>query len=344
MFSANSSIEYRTHSTRLTPTTAIELFEQYDLILDCTDHPSSRYFISDAAVLAGRPVVTASGLRTEGQLMVLNHPPRSQGNSQSSFCYRCVFPKPPPPESVTTCGEGGILGPVVGVMGVLMAMEAIKILVPPPQRNDSPPDASTDTPPTLLMYSAYSNPLFRTVRLKGKRHDCITCSRHATITRETLQSGSLDYVAFCGARPPIKYLSDQDRIHATELSTLRQNPSHPPILIDVREPVEYNIAHIPGSINLPLSLISQDPENSLNQLDHTIETTNASAGCHLYFICRLGNDSQIAMHKLRNTTRMREQTRYELKGDIKGGLAAWAQHVDGGFPDYGDFPLDRGRG
>ena len=344
MFSANSTIEYRTHSTRLTPTTAMELFEQYDLILDCTDHPSSRYFISDAAVLAARPLVTASGLRTEGQLMVLNHPPRSQGNSQSSFCYRCVFPKPPPPESVTTCGEGGMLGPVVGVMGILMAMEAIKILVPQRQQNDRHPDASADTPPTLLMYSAYSNPLFRTVRLKGKRHDCIACSQHATITRETLQSGSLDYVAFCGARPPINLLSDQERIHPTDFSALRHDPSTPLILIDVREPVEYNIAHIPKSINLPLSRISQDPENSINELEQRLGTTNASAGSQLYFICRLGNDSQIAMHKFRNTAKMREDTKYELKGDIKGGLAAWAQHVDGGFPDYGDFPLDRGKG
>lgn len=343
-FSANSTIKYNAHNVRLTPPKAIELFDQYDLILDCTDHPSSRYFISDAAVLAGKPLVTASALRTEGQLMVLNHPPRSQENSPRSFCYRCVFPKPPPPESVTTCGEGGILGPVVGVMGVLMAMEAIKLLVPPPQEKDGHPDAHADTPPSLLMYSAYSNPLFRSVQLKGKRHDCIACSEHATITRDTLESGSLDYVAFCGSRPLVNILSDQERIHAHDFSILRHNTSTPLILIDVREPVEFNIAHISGSVNLPLSLITQHPEESMDELEQRLERANASTGSQLYFICRLGNDSQLAMHKLKNTPRSHLQLKYELKGDIKGGLAAWAQHVDNEFPDYGDFPLDGGRG
>lgn len=276
--------------------------------------------------------------------MVLNHPPRGQENSQRSFCYRCVFPKPPPPEGVTTCGEGGILGPVVGVMGVLMAMEAIKILVPPPQEKDGHPNERADTPPSLLMYSAYSHPLFRSVRLKGKRHDCIACSNHATITRDTLESGSLDYVAFCGARPPVNKLSDHERIHAHDYSILRCNPCNPLILIDVREPVEFNIAHIPGSVNLPLSLITQNPDDSIDQLEQRLKRADASADSQLYFICRLGNDSQLAVHKLKDTPRFRSHLQYEIKGDIKGGLAAWAQHVDHGFPDYGDFPLDGGRG
>ncbi len=229
-------------------------------------------------------------------------------------------------------------------MGVLMAMEAIKVLVPPSQEKNGYPDARTDARPSLLMYSAYSNPLFRSFQLKGKRHDCIACSKHATITRDTLESGSLDYVAFCGARPPVNILLDQERIQAHDYSILRRNASTPTILIDVREPVEFNIAHIPESVNLPLSLISQDPEESINQLEQKLKRTNASAGSQLYFICRLGNDSQVAVHKLRNTLRFHSHPEYEVKGDIKGGLAAWAQHVDSEFPDYGDFPTDGERG
>lgn len=224
-----------------------------------------------------------------------------------------------------------------------MAMEAIKILVPSPQQRDEKPHAAADTPPSLLMYSAYNNPLFRSVRLKGKRHDCIACSKHATITRDTLESGSLDYMAFCGARQPINLLPDHERIHARDYSILHRSPRTPLLLIDVREPVEFNIAHIPGSVNLPLSLISHHPEESIDKLEKELEAAKAGEGSQVHFICRLGNDSQIAVHKLRGILRFRDHPKYEIKGDVKGGLAAWTKHVDKGFPDYGDFPLDEGR-
>lgn len=331
---------YHAHNVRLIPSKAIELFEKYDLILDCTDHPSSRYLISDAAVLAGKPLVTASALRTEGQLMVLNHPRQGHENNQEGFCYRCVFPKPPPPESVMSCGEGGILGPVVGVMGILMAMEAIKVLVPPLRRDNEHSHAGTDIPPFLLMYSAYSTPLFRSVRLKGKRHDCIACSPHATITRATLESGSLDYIAFCGGIRQINALPSHERMTAHEYSLLRRASDPPHVLIDVREPVEFNIAHLPGSLNLPFSLISQRPEESVDQLEEKLEARNVAIGGQLHCICRLGNDSQVAVGKLRDIERLSEGTRFELRGDIKGGLAAWRRDVDGGFPDYGDLAVE----
>lgn len=269
--------------------------------------------------------------------MVLNHPAGS--TEQRNFCYRCVFPKPPPPESVTTCGEGGILGPVVGVMGVLMAMEALKILAPPPQPENQDSISPTETPPALLMYSAYSNPLFRSVRLKGKRPDCMACSPKATINRETLESGSLDYIAFCGARTPTNLLPDEERTSPHAYFLLRQTTTPPPILIDVRESVEYNIAHIDGSLNLPLSYITRNPHISLDQLEKKLEEVKTSGRSQLHFICRLGNDSQVAVQKLRDTARSGGGGKLEIKGDIKGGLAAWKRDVDRGFPDYGGFGI-----
>ncbi|EHK50419.1 hypothetical protein TRIATDRAFT_297199, partial [Trichoderma atroviride IMI 206040] len=119
----NPTIIYNAHATHLTPLNAEEIVSQYDLVLDCTDHPTSRYLISDICVLLSKPLVSASAFQTSGQLIVLNNPPGK------GPCYRCVFPKPPPPESVVGCGEGGIIGPVVGTMGVLQALEAIKLIV-----------------------------------------------------------------------------------------------------------------------------------------------------------------------------------------------------------------------
>jgi len=124
----NPNVHYVAYPNHLTPANAIATMENYDLVLDCTDHPASRYLISDAAVLCGKLLISGSALRTEGQLMVLNNPPSTSHQEAGGPCYRCIFPKPPPIESVVSCGDGGILGPVVGVIGVLMALEAIKLI------------------------------------------------------------------------------------------------------------------------------------------------------------------------------------------------------------------------
>ncbi len=316
--------------------TAIETMRKYDLILDCTDRPSTRYLISDAAVLAGKPVVTASALRTEGQLMVLNNPPKSY-DEPGGFCYRCVFPKPPPAESVLSCGEGGILGPVVGVMGVLMAMEALKLLLPFTQENEYqyPTKALCDPPPpSLLLYAAYSNPPFRSIKLRGKRKGCPSCSDTATITEESFQSASLDYTAFCAATSPAAPIK-QARISAEEYSKVRDASESPHILVDVRERVQFDICHLKGSINLPYSEISRDPEASIDKLDRTVDrTTKIPDGGPLYLICRYGNDSQLAAETFKDSPRFRDCGKYEFKGDIVGGLRAWTQSVDPGFPEY----------
>ena len=305
---------------------------KYDLILDCTDRPSTRYLISDAAVLAGKPVITASALRTEGQLMVLNNPPKSHDNP-GGFCYRCVFPKPPPAESVLTCGEGGILGPVVGVMGVLMAMEAIKMLSPLLQEDEDqyptkPPYELV--PPSLLLYSAYSTPAFRSVKLRGKRKGCPSCSDTATITEHSLSEIS----AFCPLDSPAAVINTT-RVSAKEYSKVRESAGTPHVLVDVREKVQFDICHLKGSINLPYSDISRDLEASIEKLDETINrNSNLADRSPLYFICRYGNDSQLAANKFKELPPFKPCAKYEVMGDITGGLRAWRQSVDPSFPEY----------
>lgn len=333
----NSENRYTAHRYNLDQTMAVKTMRNYDLILDCTDRPSTRYLVSDAAVLASKPVVTASALRTEGQLMVLNNPPKDP-NNPGSFCYRCVFPKPPPAESVLSCGEGGILGPVVGVMGILMAMEALKILVPLPQEDHEHPTKASHNPtsPSLLLYSAYSNPPFRSIKLRGKRKGCLSCSDTATITAESFQSATLDYNAFCASQTPKAPLNTK-RVSAKEYSQLRNATSNPHILVDVREKVQFDLCHLKGSINLPFSDISRDPEASIDKLDDTIADQNphfADGAASLYLICRYGNDSQLAAHTFSQLPRFQPDARYDFRGDVVGGLRAWRESVDPGFPEY----------
>lgn len=297
--------------------------------------------ISDAAVIAGKPLVSASALRTEGQLLILNNPPSTKGANDEGFCYRCVFPKAPPAASVKSCAEGGILGPVVGVMGVLMAVESIKIIAVervPPVISEAQSCLLPETPnpttttPTLLLYSAYSHPPFRSIRLLGKRPDCPSCSASSTITRESLKSDSRDYEFFCGLVSSSDILSSEERLSAKEYKETIKDTGTVHILIDVREKSEYDICHLNNSINIPISgIISSYSADGLPRENSAVrrlleDTTIARP---VYFICRHGNDSQLAVRRLKTTPGYAGVVR-----DIKGGLTAWSKEVDLSFPEY----------
>lgn len=325
---------YKSH---LNPTTALDIFTLYDLILDCTDHPTSRYLISDAAVLSGKPLISASALRTEGQLMVLNSPPTIPGTRYGGPCYRCVFPKPPPAASVLSCGEGGILGPVVGVMGVLMATEAIKIIVAGLDKSgevesNGTEQSTTKEPHSLLLYSAYSNPPFRSVRLRGKRARCDACSDNPTITKDSLTSGSLDYAVFCGVANPVNVLSKEERISADDYAQKLSVPVEEHLLVDVRDKVQFDICSIEGSINIPIAeLDSVTADNVDDSIPSGLSTLRASSA-PIYAVCRFGNDSQLAVQKLKALGYSDNGRRYI--GDVKGGFRAWKDEVDSTWPEY----------
>ena len=324
----NPLVYYKLYPEYLQPEDAVDLFELYDLILDCTDRPSTRYVISDAAILARKPVVSASALGMEGQLLTYNDPFKVQCSAPSNFCYRCVFPKPPPPETVLSCGEGGIFGPVVGVMGVLMATAALKFLVRGTGNcNEPSPDSSFGIPPTqpsMLLYSTISDPMFRTVRIKGKRENCPSCSSNPSITRESLSTGSLNYGAFCGAQAPANLLDPLERTTPADfLKIKKQVPENRCLLIDVRPKTEFELANIDGSISTPIEDLKRTKPSS------NFSASNPQKDTYIFTICRHGNDSQLAAKLL--------QTQYnECKfiGDIKGGLDAWRREVDPTFPEY----------
>lgn len=345
----NPNVQLVPHKARLTPETAISTFKDYDLVLDCTDTPASRYLISDTCVLLGKILVSASALRIDGQLMVLNNPPSPPGNPSGGPCYRCVFPKPPPPESVVSCGDGGILGPVVGVMGVLQALEAIRVLT----HRSSAAQTSPVDPPSLLIFSAFSNPMFRSIRLRSRKLKCVACSTQATITPQALDSGSLDYVQFCGSINSVDALTPQERISAENYAKLRSgvNPftgtvsskeNH--ILIDTREKVQFELCNIDGSINIPFTTISATPGTSLpfnspspgsNDMDldeHAWVARLRKTEKPIFVVCRLGNDSQLSVKKMKGLGLDFGGKRFI--GDIRGGLQAWRKSVDKEFPEY----------
>lgn len=249
---------------------------------------------------------------------MLNDPPLTPGDLTGGPCYRCVFPRPPPPESITSCGEGGILGPVVGTMGVLQALEAIKVLTAEKKTSGEV------VKPSLLMFSAYSQPPFRSVRMRSRRPDCASCSSHASVTRQSLQSGSLDYVAFCGASVPVNILPAENRINAVEFARLH-GECNQMLLIDVRDETQYSIAALDGSVNVPWT---GNAESWLRDAakQGVLAKDNQT---HRYVVCRLGNDSQLAAAAL-----MSSMKAPSLVKDIRGGFKSWKKDVDDRWPEY----------
>ncbi|KAF6804312.1 molybdenum cofactor biosynthetic protein [Colletotrichum sojae] len=327
----NPTVTYRAHETHLTPQNAEAIVSQYDIVLDCTDHPTSRYLISDICVLLRKPLVSASAFRTDGQLIVLNSPASPRGDPDGGPCYRCVFPRPPPPDSVVSCGEGGILGPVVGVMGVLQALEAIKLVAAGAVDPDLP--KKEVIAPSLLIFSgaAPSGP-FRSVRMRGRRKDCFACSAESTLSLETLRSGSLDYVSFCGVAALVSVLAEEERRTASEYHAAAAGARH--LLLDVRERENFDICSIDGAVSVPISTFmkqTQAPGDG-TQPPPRPEWIPADLpdDAPIYVVCRVGNDSQLAARRLKDLGLDGGGRRFV--GDIKGGMRAWKDEVDPTLP------------
>jgi adenylyltransferase/sulfurtransferase len=214
-------------------------------------------------------------------------------------------------------------------MGLLQALETIKVLTKPAGQN-------TDDRPALHIFSAYSNPPFRTIRLRGRRANCAVCSSESTITLETLQSGSTDYVQFCGSASFPQVLSKNERISVREFEPIYDSKKY--TLVDVRDPVQFGICNLNNSINIPISRILQgktpDNTDSKESLKSLLPPDVASTDSTnpIYFVCRMGNDSQLAVQKLKELGLDQDGKRFI--GDIRGGLKAWKAEVDPEWPEY----------
>ena len=211
VFAINSSIKVNTYEFRLDASNAIEIMNNYDLVIDCTDNFATRYLVNDAAALLGKPYIWGSIYRFDGEASVFW--------SKEGPCYRCMHPTPPPPGSVPSCAEGGVLGVLCGAIGAIQSTEAIKLIT----------GIGQSLLGSLLIYDALDSS-YKKIEVK-KSPTCPICSG---AQRELLP----DYEEFCGLA---------DEITAEELS----NMSSDYVLIDVREPDEHSALSIPGAILIP---------------------------------------------------------------------------------------------
>lgn len=302
----NSSVKITEHILQLNSQNALEIISKYDIVVDATDNVASRYLLNDACIMLKKPLVSGSALQFEGQLTVYGY--------EIGPCYRCIFPKPPPPETVTNCGDGGVIGAVPGVIGVLQALEVIKIVLKNP-----------DTLSGRLLLFDGLRASFRNVRLRGKRDDCQVCSGNPTIT------ALIDYEQFCGLRASdkdmrLELLRPEQRITVQDYHHLASE-KRPHLLIDVRSENEFDICKLEHSINVPIKAFTGA------QLGTEVEALITQAKEELVpiiVVCRRGNDSQIAVKRLQVCL---DGLEVSVK-DIVGGLHAWSAKIDPDFPVY----------
>lgn len=219
----NPNVQIEAHETRLTSENALELFKDFDVVVDGTDNFPTRYLVNDACVLTGKPNVYGSIFRFEGQATVFD--------ATRGACYRCLYPEPPPPGLVPSCAEGGVLGVLPGIVGTIQANEVIKVIL----------GAEGILLNRLLLFDAWKMK-FRELKLK-KSPDCPICGTNPAITE------LIDYEEFCGLNMP-NDAPVLEEITATELSELIKNDREVQI-IDVREPFEVEIAEIPNTKLIP---------------------------------------------------------------------------------------------
>ena len=255
----NPLIEIVAYETRLTSDNALELFRDYDIIVDGTDNFPTRFLVNDACILLGKPNVYGSIFRFEGQATVFGYP--------DGPCYRCLYPEPPPPGLVPSCAEGGVLGVLPGIVGSIQAMETIKLIL------------GTGEPLVgrLLLFDALAM-RFRELKLR-KNPDCPMCGKNRTITK------LIDYEEFCGIRgEEAPAMTDGiPEITATELKA-RQDRGDKLFILDVREPHEYQICNLNGKL-IPLGELPR----RVNELDSSVE---------MVVHCRSGKRSADAIHFL----------------------------------------------
>jgi adenylyltransferase/sulfurtransferase len=287
----NPHVDVQTYETALSSENALKLFEPYDVILDGTDNFPTRYLTNDACVLLGKPNAYGSIFRFEGQASVFA--------TKNGPCYRCLYPEPPPPGLVPSCAEGGVLGVLPGIIGVIQATEAVKLI------------AGIGEPliGRFLLYDALKM-RFRELKVP-KDPECPVCGKNPTVTK------LIDYEQFCGIHPPAAEqtvtTNNTLEISAVELKQ-RLDRGDKLRIIDVREPNEFQINRLPGSELIPLGELPR----RYAELDPNEE---------LVMQCKMGGRSAKAADFLRSVG-------FKRVLNLKGGVLDWIDKVDPSQPKY----------
>ncbi len=289
----NPEVEIVTHEELFTSANAMKICSDYDVIADGTDNFPTRYLTNDVCVLLGKPNVYASIFRFEGQASVFD--------ASKGPCYRCLYPEPPPPGMVPSCAEGGVLGVLPGIMGTIQASEVIKQIL----------GIGEPLIGRLLLFNALDMRI--TEVYPQKDPDCPICGENPTIHE------LIDYEQFCGLpvgseESHLEDLGDEWEISPRDLQIILEDSNNKLTIIDVREPHEWDICHLPGTKFIP--------ENDLPARMHEFDSAD-----EFVIYCRTGVRSARALKLLRDAG-------FKKIKNLVGGIRGWADEVDPSMPKY----------
>jgi sulfur-carrier protein adenylyltransferase/sulfurtransferase len=283
----NPHVRLETIAARLTSANALDILGGWDVVLDGSDNFPTRYLVNDACVLSGRPNVYGAVLRFEGQVSVFD--------ARHGPCYRCLYREPPPPELVPSCAEGGVLGVLPGIIGSLQALEAIKLVT----------GVGISLVGRLLLFDGLKLQ-FREIALT-KDPDCAVCGPHPTVRQ------LIDYEAFCGTGDGGRGTRDGWEIGPAQLQAERERNGNL-VLLDVREPFEWDIVHLEGARLIPLGQLP----SRLRELDGHSDIVT---------YCHHGMRSLQAVEILRAAG-------FSKVRSLAGGIDAWSAAVEPKLPRY----------
>ncbi|CAJ1960981.1 unnamed protein product [Cylindrotheca closterium] len=301
----NPSIQVEILKMPLSSSNALPIVSQHDCVVDASDNPLTRYTVNDACVLGNVPLVSGSAIGCEGQLTVYNY--------KGGPCYRCLYPKQSVSEGSKTCSDNGVLGPVPGLVGILQAMETIKLLT----------GFGHVMSDRLAMYDSLECSFLR-IKKPPKQSSCAVCGPNATIktmddSYNASSSSRGPSCATAASSPPVPTSND---ISCTDYSLLRKN-NQPHILLDVRVKEQYELCTLDGAINLPL----EELEGKLSYVENLSDGTKP-----IFCLCRRGIASAMATNMLLEAQQKHPNLHSVM--NIKGGLNSWRDSVDSSFPKY----------
>lgn len=359
----NPTVSCTAHEMPIDFQNATDLVSNHDVVVDATDNPLTRYLLNDACVLAGRTLVSGSAMGTEGQLSVYNYRRledglqerrRSDGSTTTATtteaagqretenstggggggtaCYRCLYPNPNPTEGCKSCSDNGVLGPVPGLIGVLQAVEVIKVLT----------GIGHVVHDKLLMYDSLECSFLR-IKKPPRRKNCAVCSpTNATIRCMEDSENSLTSVrgpSVCGidgdAAPPVgtvmPLLAPERNVSCAEFHDQVREKNVPHVLLDVRVPRQYEMCSLDRSVNLPLEQLMDDGDcdGELRKIEEMSGGTRP-----VYCLCRRGIASAEATRIIQEAIEEKRFPGIHSVYNLRGGLNSWVRNVDPNFPQY----------
>ncbi len=286
----NPDVKVNKYPTFITSENALDIIKDYDYVIDGTDNFPTRYLVNDACVMLGKTNIYGSIYRFDGQATVFK--------PDEGPCYRCLYPEPPPPGLIPSCQEGGVVGVLPGIIGIIQATEVIKLVT----------ESGTPLIGRLLLYDSMDMS-FNEVMI-DKNPDCPVCSDHPTITE------LIDYKEFCGIRSDVEAeaIAQSFNVSVEEAHDLLSQDRDDLVLLDVRDPNEYEIACIGGSILIPLAVLPDEVKDMDIEKEYLV-------------LCKVGDRSLEAAQFMANVG-------FKRVRNVAGGIIEWAEKIDSSLKVY----------